>query len=86
MSRYYLLGGLSTIGGLLLLLWQAISSMMTAGDIAWKKLSLAGVVDAGYLRWVEGISPLEYIVAMPLYLLLIVVGILLFIVGGIVNK
>jgi hypothetical protein len=86
MSRYYLLGGLSIIGGVVMVLFQAVASMMTAGDMVWKKLSLAGVVNAGYLGWVEGISPLEYIVAMPLYILLIAVGVILFIVGAIVQK
>jgi hypothetical protein len=46
LSKYNLLGGLFVISGFLMVLFQAISSMMTAGEIVWKKVGLMDVIDA----------------------------------------
>ena len=92
MSRYYLLGGLLVIGGVLLVLWQAISSMMTAGEIAWKRIDILTTAGAKHFEWVESISlhaiqgAIQYILTMPLYILLIAFGALLFVIGGLVQK
>ena len=92
MSKFYILGGLLCIGGLMLVGFQAISSMMTAGKIVWKSLSLVKVVGIEHLKWIDGISVhflqnfLKYITTMPLYILLLCVGGLSFIVGGVVDK
>ena len=72
--------------------FQAISSMMTAGKIVWKSLSLVKVVGIEHLKWIDGISVhflqniLKYITTMPLYILLLCVGGLSFLVGGVVDK
>ena len=50
MSKYYIVGGLLCLGGLLLIGFQAISSIMTPGEIVWKSLSIAGIVDAEHLK------------------------------------
>ena len=80
------------MGGVALVLCQAIASMMTPGEIVWKRLSIVDIVDARYINWLDDIpldtiqSISQYIAAMPLYILLIAVGIFLFIVGGLVQK
>ncbi len=92
MSKYYLFGGLLSIGGVVLVLCQAISSMMTPGEIVWKRLSIVDIVDAEYINWLDDVpldaiqSISQYITTMPLYILLVAVGIFLFIVGGLVQE
>jgi len=92
MSKYYLLGGLLCLGGLVLVGFQAISSMMTPGEIVWKGLSMVDVLDAAYLKWIDGISwhsiqkNLKYITTMPVYILLLGTGAFTMVVGGVVEK
>ena len=92
MSKYNICGGLLCLGGLLLVLFQTVSSIMTPGEIVWKSLSIVDVVDAEHFKWIDTISwssiqkTIKYIVTMPLYLLLICAGILSFIIGALVKK
>jgi len=92
MSKYYLIGGLLCIGGLLMIIFQAVSSMMTPGEIVWKSLSFVDVIDAAYLNWIDSVSwhgiqkSLKYIATMPLCILSLSVGVFSFMVGGFVDK
>lgn len=92
MSKYYVFGGLLVLGGLILVGFQAVSSMMTPGEVAWKSLSITGIVGAEHLKWIDSISwhsiqkIAKYIATMPLYILLICVGAVSLIVGGLVDK
>lgn len=92
MSKYYVVGGLLCVGGLLLLLFQTVSSMMNPGEIVWKSLSVIDVIDASHLKWIDGISwhsvqkSIKYVTTMPLYILSLSVGVLSFVVGGLVDK
>jgi hypothetical protein len=92
MSKYYLIGGLLCLSGLIMVGFQAISSIMNPGEIVWKSLSIAGIVDAEHLKWIDNISwysiqkILKYITAMPLYILLIGTGAFSFVVGGLLDR
>jgi hypothetical protein len=92
MSRYYIVGGLLCLGGLLVLLYQTISSMMTPGDIVFNSLGIVDVLDATYLKWIDGISwhgiqkNVKYITTMPMYILLLGTGAFTMVVGGVVDK
>ena len=92
MSKYYIIGGLLCLGGLLMVIFQAVSSMMTPGEIVWKSLNIAGIVDMENMKWIDSISwhsiqkIINYIATMPLYLLLLCAGGFSFIVGGFVDK
>ena len=92
MSKYYLLGGLLCISGLVVVGFQAISSMMNPGEIVWKSLNIASIVDVEHLKWIDSISwysiqkIIKYIVTMPLYILLLCLGGLSFGVGGLVDR
>jgi len=92
MTKFYILGGLSCISGIILLMYQALSSLMTAGEVVMKRITLMDVIDAEHLQWVENISIdtissiVNYILSMSLSYLLIGIGILFFIIGGIVEK
>ena len=92
MNKVTLLGLLCLAVGGCILGFQAISSMMTAGDITWKTLSLVDATGPETLKWVNGLSvqlvqkALRYIVTMPLYMLSFAVGVLLLIIGGFMSK
>ena len=92
MIKLTVIGALSCLGGILILGFQAISSLMTPGDIVWKTLNLASVLAPTFVEWIDGISwqvihsPVERIITMPLYLLLICVGVLSLIIGGITQR
>ena len=92
MSKYYVLGGLFCLGGLVLAIFQTISSIMAPGEIVLKSLSIVDVLDATYLQWIDGISwhsiqkNLKYITTMPMYILLLATGAFTMVVGGVVDK
>ena len=92
MNKFTLLGLIFLVLGGCILGFQAISSMMTAGDITWKTLTLVKATSPATLEWVNGISMqlvqkgLRYIVTMPLYLLSFAVGVVLLIIGGFFSK
>ena len=92
MNRFTLLGLILLVVGGCILGFQAISSMMTAGEITWETLSLADATGPETLKWVNGISiqlvqkALNYIVTMPLYMLSFALGILMLIIGGLASK
>ena len=86
MSKYYLLGWMFIVGAVVMVIYQAIASTMTAGDIIWKELHLTDIVDPKYLAWAEGFSYAQLVIGMPLFLLMIAVGMLLIIVGAIIRR
>lgn len=81
----------SIIIGLLILGFQAISSVMGTG-MAWKQLNATSLVDPKNLAWIDSVSwfgidrLISYLVTMPLFMLLIGLGVLLMIIGGFVSK
>lgn len=92
MSKFTIIGGLLCLAGLVMVVFQAVSSMMTAGEIVWKSLSIVDIVSAEYLKWIDGISwhsiqnLIKYIVSMPLYILLFGGGAATLVVGGLTDK
>ena len=92
MSKFYIFGGLFCLSGLAMVTFQAIQSVMMPGEVVWKSINIAGIVDEKYVKWVDTISwtfihnIADYIITMPLYLLLIIVGVISFIIGGLLDK
>ena len=92
MNKLTLLGLIFLVLGGCILGFQAISSMMTAGDIAWETMTLVEVTGPETLEWVNGISMqlvqkgLKYIVTMPLYMLSFALGVCMLIIGGFFSK
>jgi len=92
MNTFTLIGLILLLLGGCILGFQAISSMMTAGEITWKTMNLVDVTSPQTLEWVNGISiqliqkGLKYIVTMPLYLLSFATGVVMLIIGGFVSK
>lgn len=89
MSKIYILAGALCLGGLLIIGFQAISSMMTPGDIVWESITIASSVEPEYLEWVDKISygflqsAVAYLIETPLYIIMLTIGVVLFIIGGI---
>ena len=93
MSKFTILGLLSWLGSALILLFQAITTLMDPADkITWKGLSLMKAVGKSNFTWIEKISWIyvqkaaAYIVTMPLFLLLFCVGIIFFLLNSFTSK
>ncbi|MDX9785953.1 MAG: hypothetical protein RBT11_04220 [Desulfobacterales bacterium] len=91
MSKWSITGGLFCIAGLLLLGFQALSSL-TGQEGQWKSLCLYDVVNPEHLEWIDKLSWLgmdraaDYIAASPLYVLLLIVGGILVIISGFIKN
>ena len=92
MSKFNIIGIILCLAGLVMVVFQAVSSMMTAGEIVWKSVSIIDIVSAEYLEWIDNISwhyiqtALQYIASAPIYLLLLCVGGVTLLVGGLTQK
>jgi hypothetical protein len=95
MSKYTIAGLVSFLASGIILGFQTISSLMdpsatsiTKKKTAWKNLTLADSIGQEYFVWIDSISwtsiqsIADYIVDMPLYLLLLCIGILCFIINA----
>ena len=93
MSKLKIVGWLAWFSGVLLLAFQAIAFFMgTKEKVAWKDLSLVDVTEKSYLHWIDGIpwvsvqQAVDYVVHMPLYLLLFCFGFLCFLLRRFTSK
>jgi hypothetical protein len=84
MTKYTLIGVLSCVGGGLLIGFQALASIMGPKAV-WRNSSIVDIVGGQYFEWMgnsslRGLERLaEYIVTMPLYVLLFCIGGLFFV-------
>jgi hypothetical protein len=91
MSKLTIVGLLTTLGGLVVLGFQAISSLMGTKEV-WKSLSLRDVLDSGQLGWIDQVAllgvdrGLDYLVSMPLFALLVGSGAILLLISGFIYK
>ncbi len=93
MSKYTIAGLVSWLFSGLILLFQAISSFMGMEEkTVFKSISLVDVIGQGHFNWVDRISwvsiqtAVNYIVTMPLFLLLFCIGILFFLMHMFTSK
>lgn len=88
MNKVKWLGLLCVAGGLCLLGYQAIESIMVEGEM-FRNYTLTDIFGSDAFAWAGGIrydtiaDGIEYIVTMPAYLLSIVVGAFFLIISGI---
>jgi len=87
MSKYTIIGLISWVSSGVVLLFQTTSSLTgTAETMVFKNLSLVSVFGQGHFDWINSLSWVSvqkasnYIVTMPLYLLLFCIGILFFLI------
>lgn len=91
MSKFTMGGLLSFLGGLLLLGFQAISTLMDMEGV-WKSLSLVDIFDEAHFLWIDGISwgivraSADYVVTMPLFVLLFCLGVLFFMISVLLGR
>jgi hypothetical protein len=87
MSKFTLAGLVSWLGGLLLLGFQSISTLMNV-EGKWKSICLTDIIEEKYLAWTDGVTwdlasqAMNYVLNMPLFILLFCVGTLLFIINA----
>lgn len=93
MSKFTIAGLVSCFIGGLIVAFQAIGGLVSSGgDFVWKNLTLLDAIGKTHFIWVDGMSEgiiqniVQYIIAMPLYLFLICVGILFLILGQLTSK
>ena len=98
MSKCTILGLLSWLCSLVVLGFQAISTLMDpsaaslTSKTVWKTISLVTIIDIHYFDWINSISwvsiqqAANYIITMPLFLLLIFLGILFFVINAFMPK
>ena len=93
MSKLTIAGLVSWFLGGLLFGFQALEGLIgSQGDMTWENRTLIDFIDKSHLSWLNGMSEgiihntVQYIVTMPLYLLLFIVGILFLILGRLTSK
>jgi hypothetical protein len=93
MSKFTIVGLVSCFIGGLIIAFQAIGGLVkTGGDFVWKNSTLLDLVGKTNFSWVDGMPDgtlqhaVQYIITMPLYLLLVCIGILLLILGQVTSK
>ena len=92
MSRFNLLGIIFTLGGIVMVIFQSISAMMTSGEIVWKSKTLISTFGEDAFTWIDGISIsvlqnlANTLVNTQIYILLIGLGVIFFIAGMILKK
>ena len=99
MSKLTIAGLVSCLASVITLGFQAISTLMdpsassiTNEKTAWKSLTLANSIGQEYFEWINTISwtsiqsGADYIVNMPLFILLFCIGILCFLINAFTPK
>ncbi len=93
MSKLTIAGLVSWFIGGLLFGFQVLKGIVgTGGDMVWENLILLDVIGKSHFDWIAGMPDgivhniAQYIVTMPLYLLLFCIGILFFILNSLMSK
>lgn len=79
MSKWSILGGLLWVLSGVIVIFQIVGNMIKE-SYNWKMMSIQDAVEAKYLAWIDAIDihmvqrALDYIITMPLYLLLLILG------------
>ncbi|MBF0102162.1 MAG: hypothetical protein HQK77_14765 [Desulfobacterales bacterium] len=91
MSKLNLAGGVSWAGAFVLFLFQAISGFTKTGS-EFTNIRLLDLAEPKKFEWIKDVSwdvlqnSLNYIITVPLYILLLVVGVFFFVLSGLFNK
>ncbi len=99
MSKFTIVGLVSCLASGIILGFQAISTLMdlsapsiTNEKTAWKNLTLVDSIGQEYFEWINTISwggiqnIANYIVNMPLFILLFCIGILCFLINAFTSR
>ena len=92
MNKFTIAGIVAFLGGGVLLGFQAISTLMETEGAAWKQISLLDIFDASRFGWIDTLSwallrqTADYLVSMPLFLLLFGIGVLAFLLNAVFGR
>lgn len=87
MNKVTIWGVLCWLASLLLLLFQGVSSVMGEGE-HWENLAMVDFAPASAFSWIDDFSTpflyetFDYLVTMPLFILLFAIGIVFFIINA----
>jgi hypothetical protein len=91
MTKFSLIGILAIIGGGVMLGFQTLSGVM-GHEVKFESLKLVNILDEKYFAWIDTVSfyglerIAEFIVSMPLYILLFCFGGLLLMLSYLFGK
>ena len=91
MSKFTILSLMLIVCGLLLLGFQSLQSLMGT-EIVWKEVTLVGLMKPEHAQWIQTISwshlnrAANYLIHLPLYILLLSVGGIMLLLSGVVGK
>jgi hypothetical protein len=92
MSKITLAGFIFCAGGIVMAIFEAIQSTMTAGEINWAPVALVDIVDEARFAWIDNLSAgvlrniLDVFVTLPVFGLVVGIGVILLILGGLAKK
>ena len=92
MNRFNLLGLITVAAGGIMVLFEAISSMMNPGEVVFKSSSLVDLMGEDAFLWIDNISvaflqnALNSLVTLPTWMLLVGLGVICFIIGGLTSR
>ncbi len=92
MNRFIIFGLTFAVGGVLLVLFEGISSMMTAGEIVLKTSSPVDLLGDQYFAWIDRIplamaqDLLNSLVTLPAWMILAALAVICFAIGGVTSR
>ena len=92
MNRYILFGLIFTISGAVLVLFEGIGAMMTAGEIVFKTSNLVELLGDQAFTWIDRIplnlaqDLLNGLVTLPAWMILAALAVICFVIGGITSR
>ncbi|MFH1982819.1 MAG: hypothetical protein ABIL58_13325 [Pseudomonadota bacterium] len=92
MNRLTLIGIITLVASGVTLIFQAVSSMMTVGEIVMEHVSLESFFGVDTFYWIDDLpwgflqQSADYIIQVPIFLGLAAIGVILLIIGGFVSR
>ena len=92
MNRFNILGLIGVGAGGIMVLFEAIASMMNPGEVVFKSSSLVDLMGENAFLWIDNISvaflqnAFNGLVTLPTWILLVALGVICFIIGGLTSR
>jgi len=92
MNRFLLVGLIFALASAVLVLFESIGAMMTAGEVVFKSSSLVDFFGDQAFMWIDRIpayfvqSLLNSLVALPAWIILAGLAVISFVIGGITSR
>lgn len=92
MNKLTLLGIFTLVGSGVTLIFETVSSMMTAGTIVMEHVSLERFFGTDTFYWIDDLPwgflqhAADYLIQVPIFLGLAAIGVVLLIIGGLISR